>query len=310
MKYNKLGRSNLDISTIGMGCWAIGGKKWGPTDDDTSIKAILKAVDVGINFFDTADFYGLGHSEKLLGQALSGNQDAIIATKVGLSWSNKGKVKHDLSTNYIKKAVDASLKRLNRDYIDLYQIHWPDPMTPIFETLETLGELVAAGKIRYVGASNLDFTILKEVAECPWLVSYQAKYNLFNKGSSVYLIPFCKKNNLAFIGYEPLAKGMLTGKFGDNPQFDLGDHRKYEPHFTIMYEDYKKKIDVLAAVAKKHNMSLAQMSLGLMLLEDGVTCLIPGAKTAKQVEENAGAADIDEVSLKLVEAEIKQAVNL
>ncbi len=292
MEHRKLGNSNLKASVIGMGCWAIGGSKWGPTDDAQSIKAILKAKELGVNFFDTADFYGFGHSEELLGKTLSKKDDAIIATKVGLRWNKKGQIRHDLSADYIKEACEASLKRLKRECIDLYQIHWPDPAIDFSLAIESLDCLVKAGKVRYVGACNLNLDQLKEISTRPWFVSYQDNYNLFQRKAEKELLPFCRQNNVAFIAYGPLFKGMLTGKFKEQPKFLKGDHRKYRNRFTTKFTYYKEKTEALAEIAKEHNITLTQLSLAALLAQPGTTTLIPGAKTAKQVEENVKASTV------------------
>lgn len=293
MKYKKLGRSNLYVSEIGFGCWAISGSKWGPTDDNESMKALKKTVELGINFFDTADFYGFGHSEELLGKSLAKTNDVIIATKAGLKWSSKGQISHDLSEKYILQACDASLKRLNRETIDLYQIHWPDPKVPISETINALSKLIQAGKIRFAGVCNFDKILLEDIKHYPWIVSDQEIFNLFKQDARFENIPFCKEHNLGFIGYEPLFKGMLTGKYKEKPDFPKGDHRKHKERFNDLFNFFKPKIDYLCALAESRNLKTSQLALGMLLHNEDVTTVIPGAKTEEQVSENAGAAYID-----------------
>src|SRR3990172_355255 len=167
MRYAVLGRSDLRVSTIGFGTWAMGGRQWGPVDDAESVRAVRRAIELGVNFFDTADVYGLGHSEELLGKTVAADSQTIIATKVGLAWNGKGKIRHDLSGEYVKSACEANLRRLRRESIDLYQIHWPDPLTPFSETIAALEALVAQGKVRYVGACNLPLESLAELSAYP-----------------------------------------------------------------------------------------------------------------------------------------------
>jgi aryl-alcohol dehydrogenase-like predicted oxidoreductase len=306
MKYRKLGRSELNVSVIGLGCWAIGGNKWGSTDDNESLTAIRRSAELGVNFFDTADFYGFGHSEELLGKALSKNADAIIATKVGLRWNGKGKIRHDLSHSYVKQTCEASLKRLQRETIDLYQIHWPDPDTPVSETVKALDELVGEGKIRFVGSCNFNKRLLSELTKYSWFVSDQEELNLFNLSPMIENIPYCVEKNLGFIGYEPLFKGMLTGKFAEKPVFPKGDHRKYEDRFNSKFNFYKPKIDLLVQKAKENSLAPAQLALALLLINSGVTTVIPGAKTPAQAEENISAVEVDEKLLTSLGKEIDE----
>lgn len=309
MKYNQLGKSNLNVSSIGMGCWAIGGTKWGTVNDEESIKTIKKALELDINFFDTADFYGFGHSEELLGKVLKSKPDAIIATKVGLRWNNKGKIRHDLSQDYIKKACENSLNRLRREAIDLYQIHWPDPETDLSITIKTLDELVREGKARYVGASNLKIDQIKILSKYPWFISYQGPFNLFNQEVKKEILPYCYKQKIGFIAYEPLLKGILTGKFKQIPPFNKGDHRKYEKCFTSEFSYYKEKMDLLSNVALKYKITETQMALALLLKNKGVITVIPGAKTTDQVEENVKAIEINKDLVAKLNEEVKRIFN-
>lgn len=291
MKYASLGRSALKASAIGFGAWAIGGRQWGKVDDVESVAAIERAVELGINFFDTADIYGFGHSEELLGGAIGNRSDIIIATKVGLGWNAKGKIRHDLSAVHIRSSCEASLRRLKREAIDLYQIHWPDPARPLDEAIDVLDALVKEGKARYIGASNLSIDDIEKLSEKPWFVAYQGLFNWFARDAAENIIPFCRQNNIAFIAYEPLAKGLLTGKFKESPIFSMGDHRKYEERFGDRFFEYRAKVDAFSKTAAKKNVTVAQLALS-WALANGATVAIPGMKTAVQVEENAGAASM------------------
>lgn len=309
MKYKKLGNSDISVSVIGFGCWAIGGKKWGPTDDSQSKKALLKAADLGVNFYDTADFYGYGHSEELLCEAFKNRDDIIIATKCGLRWNNKGKIFHDLSHKHVKQACENSLKRLKRDFIDLYQIHWPDPATPLSDTISALNELVIEGKIRYVGVCNFRLDLLDEIKKYDWFISDQEEFNLLNQNVKNERILFCKKNGIAFIGYEPLYKGMLTGKFKERPVFEKGDHRKYKKRFNKDFEFYKSKVDKLTKLSEENSLTTTQLALALLLNNEGVTSIIPGAKTVNQVEENVSAINADKDLVSFLYPKIREIFN-
>ena len=291
MRYQRLGRSELKVSRIGMGCWAIGGQKWGPVSDADSVTAVKTALGLGVNFFDTADYYGLGHSERILGEALGKSRsDVVLATKVGLRWNKKGKIRHDLSPEHVFEACEQSLKRLKTDWIDLYQIHWPDPNTPLDKTLEALEKLVLQGKIRYIGASNLNKALLNKVAKNPHFVSFQGPYNLLNREAETKLIPWCQKREVGFVGFEPLLKGILTGKFTSFPDFPPGDMRKWDPLFGPERFSVNKKVaEKIERVGEKYGMSCTQISLSLLLKNTGVSTLIPGAKTKNQVVENVSA---------------------
>ncbi len=307
MKYSLLGNSDISISVIGFGAWAIGGRQWGAVADEESVAAIEKARDFGVNFFDTADVYGFGHSEELLGKTIGHDPNALIATKVGLRWNSKGKIRHDLSAGYIRQACEASLKRLRRETIDIYQIHWPDAAVPLDETIEAVDSLVAEGKIRYAGVCNFPVESIEGLNEYPWFVSYQGLFHLFDLGAKTVTIPFCQDSNLAFIAYEPLAKGLLTGKFDKMPSFGLGDHRKYDDRFTDEFLSYKTKVDTITAIATGHNMTPAQLALAF-LLYSGATVVIPGVKTVSQIEENIAAARVDKDLLRQLEPEIMKSV--
>ncbi len=307
MRYKALGNSGIKISVVGFGAWAIGGRQWGVVSDVESLAAIKQARYFGVNFFDTADIYGFGHSEELLGKTIGDDPNAVIATKVGLRWNSKGKIRHDLSADYIRQACEASLKRLGREAIDIYQIHWPDPAVPLDETIDVIDSLVTEGKVRYAGVCNFPLESMERFNEFPWFVSYQGLFHLFDLSAKTEIVPFCRDSNRAFIAYEPLAKGLLTGKFDEVPLFGLGDHRKYDDRFTTEFLNYKTKVDALADIAGDHDMTLAQLALAFLLYA-GATVVIPGIKTLAQLEENIGAARVSEDLLRQLEIEIMKSV--
>ena len=194
MEYKRLGLTDLKVSRIGFGCWAMGGHGWGKVDDKDSIAAIRRALDLGVNFFDTADVYGFGHSERILSKALGTNRSkVIIATKFGLKWDKSGKITKDISSKRVVEALDNSLKRLGVDCIPLYQIHWPDNITSISETMVALRKCQEKGKIKYIGCSNFSVKLIKEAQKISRLESLQLPYNITMRKIENKLIPFCQE---------------------------------------------------------------------------------------------------------------------
>jgi len=249
--------------------------------------------------------YGLGHSEIVLGKVFKNKRDIVIATKVGLRWNNKGKLRHDLSSEYIREACQKSLSRLQRERIELYQIHWPDPMGDLEESAMEMESLVERGLVASWGASNLSIDQLKKMKIFPNFISYQGRLNLFDLNAMEELLPWCSSNSVGFIAYEPLFKGLLTGKFDKRPTFPKGDHRRHKERFKEEFFFYSKKIEKLKEIAKDIDISLTELSLSLLLEEPGVTTVIPGAKDSKQVRDNIKAASIDIQALKQIKKDVK-----
>ncbi|MFQ6116034.1 MAG: aldo/keto reductase [bacterium] len=304
MKFRTLGSTGLKASVVGFGCWTIGGGWWGPTNDSDSIAAIRKAVDLGINFFDTADVYGLGHSEKILAQALKDRRKAVvIATKVGLRWNNKGQIRNDLSREYILRAVDASLKRLQTHYIDLYQAHWPDPRTPIEETVEALVACVEAGKVRHLGASNLSPTQLAEYRKYGLIETLQPPLNLFERQAEVQLLPICHRENIGVLSYGTLYRGLLTGKF--KPDHVFKDQvRARDPLFQgRTFRRNLAIVEKLKTIAEENNRTPAQLAVAWVLAHAGLSVALCGARRPDQITESAGGADwvLSDEDLKRIE---------
>lgn len=309
MKYIKFGRSDLEVSRIALGCWQAGKFGWGKVEDEDIIRGIQVGVDeLGINFIDTADIYGFGHSEKVVGQAIKGRRDkVVIATKVGIRWDRQNPsmqtVKRDLSKDYILKAVDESLERLQVDVIDLYQCHWPDPETPVEETAEAMEKLCEMGKVRWWGVSNFSVESMKKILElgCKHFVSDQPPYNLLEREIEKDILPFCKENSIAIMAYSPLAMGLLTGKYRTEPQFEGFDWRKYNEFFSgEKFEKVVEAIDKSIHIAQKHGVKFGQIAVAWVLAK-GVEVAICGFKNEKQVRENAKAVDV-----RLSEDEIKE----
>ena len=293
MKYRKLGNSDLEVSRVGLGTWAMGDDYWGPVDDNESIKAIREAVDNGINLIDTAPAYGGGHSEEVVGRAVEGRRsEVILATKVGTLRTPDG-FRRDLSPAIIAKQLEDSLRYLKTDVIDLYQIHWPDPDTPIEESLEALDKLKNQGKFRYLGVSNFEIPLLEKSRELTEIVSHQPRYSLLQREIEEKLLPFCKEHTLGTLGYGTLAGGILTGKFSEIPELPEGDNRK---HFYPFFQEpewsrVRKVVDVLEGIGRERNVPTSQVAINWANRDAGVTCALVGAKRPDQAKANAASAE-------------------
>jgi aryl-alcohol dehydrogenase-like predicted oxidoreductase len=299
VKYRKLGKTGIEVSEVGFGCWPIGGNKYGNSygfvDDNESIKAVKKAVDLGCNYFDTADVYGLGHSEEILGRGILGSRDkCILATKVGNDFYDQ-KYALDFSPKYVRFALEKSLERLNTDYIDVYLLHNPS-YTEIQnqEVFRVLADLKKEGKIRAAGVSvnNSREGIVAIVSELIDVV--QIRVNFYHVGPVYDLFPVAVKNNIGIVAREPLGNGFLTGKYSAEDSFVQGDFRS---EFLFDERDFRTRIaDKLAAkLAIPGKRSMAQAAIRFALSHDAVSTAIPGAKTVKQTEENMAAGDTPEL---------------
>lgn len=302
----QLGRSGIQVSAMGLGCWAIGGPLWagddavgwGEVDDDESIGAIHRALDLGVNFFDTADVYGAGHSERVLGHALAGRRDqVVIATKFGNTFdeSTRQATGSDASPEYIRQACEASLQRLNTDYIDLYQFHLNGyDLDQAIAVRDALEELVAEGKIRYYGWST-DFPDRARVfAEGPNCTAVQHQMNVLEDAGP--MIALCEQLGLVSINRGPLAMGLLTGKYRADSKLASDDVRgDKSPAWMRYFKDGKpnpewlKKIDAIREILTGGGRTLAQGALAWIWARSGQTIPIPGFRTVRQVEENAAA---------------------
>jgi aryl-alcohol dehydrogenase-like predicted oxidoreductase len=309
MEYRKLGNTDIEISTIAFGAWAIGGWMWGGADRKDAIEAMEKSFDLGITSFDTAPAYGFGVSESLVGEASQGKRDKVqILTKYGLRWdTTKGKHHFDSEDNEgnpiaihkyaakenVIKECEESLWRLRTDYIDLYQIHWPDPTTPIEETMEAIEILLKEGKIRAAGVCNYSAEQVATASKVVPIVSNQVPYSMVNRGIEKEVVPHAINNNQAILAYSPLQRGLLTGKITQHYEFESGDHRANMPHFKK--ENVAKVnlfLDEIKPIADGKGATLAQLVIAWTLQQPGITCALVGARNAKQTEENAKAASI------------------
>lgn len=294
MKYRKLGKTDIQVSVVGMGCWAIvGDKTWGPQDEADSIATIHAALDAGVNLFDTAETYGDGYSEELLGKALASRRhEAVIASKVSPSHLHKEDV---------IKACEASLKRLCTDYIDLYQIHWPNWEIPFAETIEALESLREQGKIRAIGVSNFGVRDLSDFLAVGRCESNQLPYSLLGRAIEFAIQPKCMENNISILCYSPLAQGLLTGKFATADEVPEGRARtrlfsRNRPQ--ARHQEEGCEAEAFAALAeirricKEIGQPMAQVALAWLLYQPAVTSVLAGARYPYQVRQNAQAAAI------------------
>lgn len=308
MQIRRLGYSGLNITVIGLGTWAMGGGgwkfAWGPQDDKESIAAIHKAIDIGINWIDTAALYGLGHSEIVVGKAIKDMKEKpIIATKCCRCWDKKRRIFNSLKKDSVRSEVEASLKRLRVDVIDLYQIHHPSPDEEIEEGWETIANLIKEGKIRYGGVSNFSVEQLKRIQPIHPIASLQPPYSMLERGIEDELLDYCKKNNIGVIVYSPMHRGLLTGKFSKERVQSLpnDDHRRKNMQFQKpQLSANLELVESLRPVAEKNNITLAQLAIAWVLRRKEVTAAIVGARSQSQIQETAIAGDV-----KLTEANIE-----
>ncbi|MCX2582284.1 aldo/keto reductase [Pedobacter sp. MR22-3] len=327
MEYRKIGKSDLELSVITFGAWAAGGWMWGSTDRNDAINAIKASYDLGVTSIDTAPIYGQGDSEQIVGDAIKGiSRDKLqIVTKFGMRWdlakgdfgfkskNNEGK-DIDIYKYAGKESViyecEQSLKRLGTDYIDLYQIHWPDLTTPISETFEAVSRLIEQGKVRYAGVCNYNAAQLKEADQTLEIISNQIPFSMVNRGVEDETVPYCIENNKSVLAYSPMERGLLTGKITPGYQFEEGDHRKDVKFFTA--ENIEKTnafLNKIKPLADEKNASLSQLVLRWTVERPGITIALVGARNAKQSVQNAEAINVklsaDEIQL--INTELKNA---
>ena len=298
MKSSVLGKTDIHLSPIIMGTWQTGKAMWTRIDDAQSEKAIRAAMDAGITTFDTAEGYGNGHSEKILGKAVGSRRDkVVILSKV---FSNH------LKYDQVIAACNRSLKNLGTDYLDHYQIHWPTgsfgaKKVPPEETMQALTDLKDQGKIRAIGVSNFSFDQLKAICKIGPIESIQPPYSLLWRHVETDILPWCRDNRVTILAYSPMAQGLLTGKFGPDHQFDKGDHRNGNRLFQAdLFPLVQQALYALRPIAEKKGITMAQLALAWVIANHCV-CAIAGARNARQVIDNAKAADVT-----LVEAELAE----
>jgi aryl-alcohol dehydrogenase-like predicted oxidoreductase len=317
MNTRQLGKSALYITEIGLGAWAMGGPwawGWGEQDDEISIQTIRRALDLGINWIDTAAVYGLGRGEEVVGRAIQGRRkDIIIATKCGLVWDDRQRVRNNNRPESIRKECEASLRRLNIDYIDLYQIHWPDKNTPVEESWGEMARLKEAGKVRCIGVSNFDVALLKKCQAIEPVCSLQPPYSMVNRDIEAEILPWCRENAVGVVAYSPLQNGLLTGKFSRDFLNTLAQddwRRKHSPQFFSepKFSQTLEFVENLRPIAGKYQKTLSQLAIAWTLMHPAVTAAIVGARKAEQAEQNIGGAGwpISQTDMEKIEALYRQ----
>jgi myo-inositol catabolism protein IolS len=275
---------------LGLGCWALGGDQWGSQDDRDSLATIAAALESGVNHFDTAQMYGKGHGEELLGKALKNSRsNAFIATKILC-----------LPKDKVEGAVTVSLRRLKTDYIDLLYIHWPKKNCDLAGMMEALEQVRRKGLIRRIGVSNFSAAQMREVMKAGKIDSHQLCWNVIWRREETETIPFCRQHGIAIVTYSSLAEGILTGKFGKEIDFQQGDHRK----FTVLFEKtvwphVHDAVDKLKSVAEEAKRPLAHCAIRWLLSQEGIMSVLTGARSPEQAASNAEslAGDIEKLSL-------------
>jgi aryl-alcohol dehydrogenase-like predicted oxidoreductase len=278
--------TSLKLSPVAIGTWAIGGWMWGGTDEAESIATIRAAFEHGINVVDTAPVYGFGRSEEIVGKAIAESRlrsSVIIATKVGLQWED-GRVSRNASRARIMREVEESLCRLQTDYIDIYQVHWPDPLITIEETADAMHTLFAQGKIRAIGVSNFSVGQMERFRRVAPLHVLQPPYNLFERGIEADLLPYCQKNGIAMLGYGALCRGLLSGRMRADTVFDGDDLRRTDPKFREpRFAQYLAAVGKLDRLAQRFGKRIIQLAIRWML-DQGVTTALWGARHPEQLQ--------------------------
>jgi aryl-alcohol dehydrogenase-like predicted oxidoreductase len=287
MEFATMAETSLKVSRIGLGTWAIGGWMWGGTDDQESVKTIHSAVERGINLIDTAPAYGFGRSEEIVGRAIADRglrSRVVIATKTGLEWQD-GRVFRNVSRDRILREATDSLRRLRTDYIDIYQVHWPDPLVPIEETAEAMQTLFEQGKIKAIGVSNFSVAQIERFRRVAKLHVVQPPYNLFEREIEDELLPYCRKSDLASLTYGALCRGLLSGKLQDDAHFDGDDLRLADPKFQPpRYGQYLAAARRLDQFAGDHyGKQVIHLALR-WLLDQGATTALWGARHPSQLQ--------------------------
>lgn len=303
MPHRPLGQSGLEVPPIGLGTWAIGGLHWGGTDEKMSCEAIVASIQNGVCLIDTAPVYGLGYSEELVGRTLKDNklrQQVFLASKCGLEWSDdKMRIWRNSSPERIRFEIEESLRRLQTDTIDLYQIHWPDQKIPFADSLQTLEDLKSEGKIRAYGVCNYSAEQLQQCIDVgarhavPLLASDQPPYNIFERAIEEEILPLCRKAGLGVLAYGALCRGLLSGKITKETEFPVGDIRRIDPKFKPdKRPQYLKAVERMKKLAEKKGIKVGQLTIAWAAQQEGVSCALVGARNAAQAEANAKALEI------------------
>jgi aryl-alcohol dehydrogenase-like predicted oxidoreductase len=299
METKRLGNSDMMITRIGVGAWAIGGGgwafAWGPQDDNESIAAIRAALDRGINWIDTAAIYGLGHSEEVVARALAGrSKRPYVFTKCERVWNERREIGKSLKADSIRREVEASLRRLKLDVIDLYQIHWPEPDEDIEEGWSTMAELKAEGKVRWIGVSNFNVQQLERARKIAPVTSLQPPYSILTRGIEDDVLPYCQENNIGVIVYSPMKSGLLTGSMTREriAAMPPDDFRPRTPHFQEPLLSRNLELaELLRRIGARHGRTPGEVAIAWTLRHPAVTAAIVGMRSPKQVDGVAGALE-------------------
>jgi aryl-alcohol dehydrogenase-like predicted oxidoreductase len=293
MRFNELGKTGIKVSAVAIGTWAMGGDWWGSIDDGECISAIQAGLDAGINIIDTAPAYGWGYAERLVGKAIKGRpRDRIVlATKCGLHEN----APRDMSRAGIIKEVDVSLQNLGTDYIDIYQIHWPDGKTSVAEAMGAMLELKQKGKVKAVGVSNFDVPLMKECLAAGRLDSLQPPYSLLQREIEGEILPFCREKGIGLLSYGSLGAGMLTGKYSAPPKVEGVERRAtFYPFFKEpLFGKALKLVGALREIADGRGKPVSHVAINWVSQQPGMTCALVGCKNPAQAKENAAAGDWD-----------------
>src|ERR1700722_3037699 len=314
MEYRKFGKTGVDISAIGFGCWEIGGG-YGSIEETDFIKAVGRALDAGINSFDTAEAYGFGASEKSLAKALGKRRkEAVVTTKFGVGYP-KATNYRDSSRQRVMESIEKSLKALETDYVDVYLIHWPDRSIPFEEPMRALDDLVKQGKARAVGLSNFKLNEIETCMKARRVDVVQYCWNMFDRRMQKEIFPYCRQNNIGVMAYGSLAYGMLTGTFNEEMTFDKGDWRAKRGQLLNInlfqhlfgpdhYLKNLRAVEELKAMAKRYGKSLPQFALRWTLSNPIVSTALVGCRNPKEVDDNVGALgwSISEADMKEIDA--------
>ena len=314
MEYRQFGQTGIQISAIGFGCWEIGGG-YGSIEETEFIKAVNRALDIGLNSFDTAEAYGFGASEKSLAKALgSRRKDAVITTKFGVGYPGAPNLR-DGSRKRVMECIEKSLKSLDTDYVDVYLIHWPDRTTPFEETMRALDDLVKQGKVRAVGLSNFRLSEIKTCMAARRVDVVQYCWNMFDRRMQQEIFPYCRENNIGVMAYGSLAYGMLTGTFSEEMTFDKNDWRAKRGQLLNLnlfqhlfgadhYLKNLRAVEELKAMAKRYGKSLPQFALRWTLSNPVISTALVGCRNPREVDDNVGALgwSISDADLKEIEA--------
>ncbi|HWP90645.1 MAG TPA: aldo/keto reductase [Thermodesulfobacteriota bacterium] len=314
MEYIQITGTDIKASRIGLGTWAIGGWLWGGTEEEASIRTIHSALDKGINLIDTAPVYGFGLSEEIVGKAVAqyGNREkVVIATKVGLEWKD-GKVFRNSSKARIAEEIEYSLRRLQTDYIDIYQIHWPDPIVPIEETAEAMNELYKQGKIKAIGVSNYSVEQMEIFRKTALLRVSQPPYNLFERGIEKDVLPYCHKNEITTLLYGALCRGLLSGRMKSDTKFEGDDIRKFDPKFKEpRYSQYLRAVERLDNFAReKYGKRVIHLAVRWMLDQPGAGIALWGARNPAQLDsvDDIMGWSLDKEALETIDKIINETV--